>query len=53
MLIKLPSFPVIKAKNNYNSRISLTSLGVLDARYPSFDRRSDCVMTYKCDLLRT
>lgn len=40
MLIKLPSFPVIKAKNtNYNSRISLTSLGVLDARYPSFDRR--------------
>lgn len=30
MLIKLPSFQIIKAKNTcYNSRISLTSLGVL------------------------
>lgn len=56
MLIKLPSFQIMKAKNAcYNSRISLTSLGVLDVRYPSFDNcacADDCVMTYKCDLLR-
>lgn len=57
MLIKLPAFQVIKAKNTcYNSRISLTSHGVLDVRYPSFDScacADDCVMTYKCDLSRT